>query len=100
MHLDPSLFPEPHRFDPDRWFSSAQRMDKYVIPFSRGTRACIGLHLASAQIHISVACLFRRLEFELYETSERDVEITWDGFAGGFRPDSKGIRVKVLKQLS
>jgi hypothetical protein len=52
--------------------------------------------LASAELYLGIAHVFRRLKLELYETSFRDVEITWDGFAGGLRPDSKGIRVKVL----
>lgn len=39
--------------------------------------------------------MIRRFDMELYETSERDIEITWDGFAGRFRKESKGVRVKV-----
>ena len=42
-HRDPILFPEPMRFDPDRWFGAAKGMEKYVVPFSKGTRGCIGL---------------------------------------------------------
>jgi cytochrome P450 len=99
MHLDPKYFQDPHRFDPDRWFGSARGMAKYVVPFSKGTRACIGLHLASAELVLAVACLFRRFELELYETTWRDVEITWDGFSGGFRKESKGIRIKVTKAV-
>ncbi|KAF1948846.1 cytochrome P450 [Byssothecium circinans] len=98
IHLDPNYFPNPHRFDPDRWFGATRGMEKYVIPFSKGGRACIGLHLASAELFLAVANLFRRFEFRLYETTSRDVEITWDGFSGGFRPDSKGIRVKVVRE--
>ncbi|KAF2871559.1 cytochrome P450 [Massariosphaeria phaeospora] len=100
MHLDANYFPEPYRFDPDRWLGPAQGLEKYVIPFSRGTRACIGLHLASAELHLTVASLFRRFEFELYETCYKDVEITWDGFSGGFSPESKGVRIKVVKEIS
>jgi len=99
MHLDPNIFPDPHKFDPERWLGDAQGMEKYVIPFSRGSRACIGLHLANAELMLAIACLFRRFEFELYNTSWRDVEITWDGFSGGFSSDSRGIRVKVIKQV-
>jgi cytochrome P450 len=46
MHLDPGLFPEPYKFDPDRWFEPttiANRLEQYVLPFSKGSRACIGL---------------------------------------------------------
>lgn len=99
IHLDPSYFTSPYEFDPDRWLDAAQGKEKYVIPFSRGTRSCIGLHLAGAELYITVACLFRRFELQLYETTFRDVEITWDGFSGGFRPESKGVRVKVLRRL-
>ncbi|KAH7381519.1 cytochrome P450 [Pyrenochaeta sp. MPI-SDFR-AT-0127] len=98
MHLDPEFFPEPYKFNPDRWFGAAQGLEKYVIPFSKGTRACIGLHLASAELHLAIACLFRRFEFELYQTDAKDVEITWDGFAGGFSVDSRGVRIKVIQE--
>ncbi|KAK5142179.1 hypothetical protein LTR04_002316, partial [Oleoguttula sp. CCFEE 6159] len=99
MHLDPELFPEPYRFDPDRWIRAAERgerLEKYVVPFSKGSRACIGLHLANAELYLGIAHMIRRFDFELYETRSEDIEITWDGFAGGFRPESKGIRVRVL----
>jgi len=46
MHLDPLLFPSPYKFDPDRWLRAAERgerLEKYVVPFSKGSRACIGL---------------------------------------------------------
>ena len=50
MHDNPSLFPEPRRFDPERWLGAkeeAKRLQKYVVPFSRGTRACLGMKYAS-----------------------------------------------------
>ncbi|KAG9941926.1 alcohol oxidase, partial [Aureobasidium melanogenum] len=102
MHLDPTLFPEPYKFDPERWLGPSiglDRLEQYVVPFSKGSRACIGLHLASAELYLGVAKVFRKFDLELYETTYRDVEITWDGFAGGFRPDSEGIRVKVAFPL-
>lgn len=40
--------------------------------------------------------MIRRFDFKLHETTEKDIEITWDGFAGGFRPESKGVRVEVV----
>ena len=42
--------------------------------------------------------MIRLFDFELYDTTEKDIEITWDGFAGGFRPESKGIRVKAIRK--
>ena len=45
IHLDPALFTNPKKFDPHRWLREGerQRLEKYVVPFSKGSRACIGL---------------------------------------------------------
>ena len=46
LHDNPSLFPNPRTFNPERWMgdkASNQRLSKYVVPFSRGTRACVGM---------------------------------------------------------
>lgn len=56
---------------------------------------CVGLNLAYAELYLTAASVFPSVDMQLYETSDRDVEIVNDGFIG-YRPrDSKGIRVKV-----
>lgn len=45
MHTDEKLYPDPMRFDPDRWMDSTARgaaASKFA-PFSRGTRICLGM---------------------------------------------------------
>ncbi len=45
LHHDPTIFPDPKRFDPGRWLqvdgSTARK--KYLVPFSRGSRRCMGI---------------------------------------------------------
>ncbi len=46
MHLDPSIFPNPRNFNPDRWLEAekrGERLDKYLVPFSKGSRQCVGI---------------------------------------------------------
>lgn len=43
---DPNIFSNPHAFDPERWLRAAakgERLDRYLINFSRGSRICVGL---------------------------------------------------------
>lgn len=43
--LDPAIFPNPTLFLPDRWLDGSQPAfdyERYVLPFGRGSRVCIG----------------------------------------------------------
>lgn len=44
MHHDKCIYPEPNRFDPERWMDMDRRRksEKTYAPFSRGTRICLG----------------------------------------------------------
>lgn len=44
--LNPDIFREPLEFRPERWLKSnpdLDRINKFYVPFSRGTRNCIGI---------------------------------------------------------
>ena len=45
MHTDEKLYPDPMRFNPDRWMDSTAReaAGSKFAPFSRGTRICLGM---------------------------------------------------------
>uniref|UniRef100_A0A182JJE4 Uncharacterized protein n=1 Tax=Anopheles atroparvus TaxID=41427 RepID=A0A182JJE4_ANOAO len=52
LHNDPELYPEPERFDPERFSeeAAAQRQPYSYIPFSVGSRNCIGQRYAMLEI--------------------------------------------------
>jgi cytochrome P450 len=62
-----ALFPEPERFDPDRWTGEfAHRLPKLAyLPFGGGQRVCIGNTFAMMDLVIAVATAARRVDFEL-----------------------------------
>ncbi|KAL8681485.1 MAG: hypothetical protein Q9224_006850 [Gallowayella concinna] len=100
--LDPSIFTEPTKFSPQRWLPDnpdLQRINQAYVPFGRGSRMCIGLNFALAELYIVIARLFRQFDLEIFETiRERDVDSVRDCFIGESSPDSLGVRMKVVME--
>ncbi|RDW71072.1 hypothetical protein BP6252_07635 [Coleophoma cylindrospora] len=108
MHYDPTTFPDPTEFRPERWLENS-RLDRYIAPFSKGSRQCIGINLAYAELYLALAYIWRRYGsrdargeddsgvLELFETGYRDVEIVGDGITPLVVAESKGVRVRVVK---
>ncbi|KAK5173646.1 uncharacterized protein LTR77_002327 [Saxophila tyrrhenica] len=100
MHSNPSIFPSPSSFKPERWLKCTDEekagMQQAFVPFGRGSRACIGMELARMEVLLMAGNLFGRFGMELWETREEDVGWRHDFFAPFGPADSKGLRVKVV----
>ncbi|KAH9883455.1 trichodiene oxygenase [Xylariomycetidae sp. FL2044] len=90
MHMGETLYPDPSRFNPDRWLHSvAQEMaDRKFAPFSRGTRMCLGMHsttsnLAWAEMYLLLARLVQRFDLTIKNATASDFELDQDNFAIG-----------------
>lgn len=100
LHRDPMIFPEPEKFKPERWLNlepaERQHLRAHLNNFGRGTRQCVGMRLAYAELYLTLAYVFRRLgkEMQLHDTEyERDVAFVQDYFIPAPSKDSKGLRV-------
>ncbi|MEV6244197.1 cytochrome P450 [Lentzea sp. NPDC051838] len=62
MHHNPEHFPDPERFDPDRWTPErARQLPKGAyVPFGGGIHQCIGNHFALTEIIIVAATVCAR----------------------------------------
>ncbi|KFY39939.1 hypothetical protein V494_03739 [Pseudogymnoascus sp. VKM F-4513 (FW-928)] len=108
IHHDESIFPDSKKFLPERWVGHPE-LSRYLVSFSKGTRTCIGINLAYAELYIGLAKIFRaygsedvRFEddvghLELFETTLYDVVLTKDLLIPIGPDDSKGVRIQVKK---
>ena len=106
VHHDEAIFPDSHSFDPERWIQNP-RLSRYLVAFSKGTRQCLGINLAYAELYICLAGMFRRFGsadvqddedegfLELYDTDVSDIAIAVDGFVPLPKNGSKGVRIRV-----
>ncbi|KAI8624134.1 benzoate 4-monooxygenase cytochrome P450 [Xylariaceae sp. FL1651] len=83
MHLNPEVFPGPMRFDPERWLGDIEerhRLERHFVPFSRGTRNCLGPNLAWAEMYIMLSQCLSRMDLEPFETTNEHIEFYSDMF--------------------
>ncbi|CAK1552722.1 unnamed protein product [Leptosia nina] len=62
VHHDPRHFPQPDRFDPERFSpENKRRVSEWTyMPFGRGSRVCIGQRYALLQVKAGLAHVLRR----------------------------------------
>ena len=41
-NMNPSVFPSPQEFQPERWLDGDPVLDQHLCSFSRGSRSCLG----------------------------------------------------------
>lgn len=59
LHHDERFFPDPERFDPDRFLTGD--IDKFAfIPFGAGPRHCIGSNMAYIEAQFTIATVLQR----------------------------------------
>ncbi|GKZ75835.1 hypothetical protein AnigIFM56816_003291 [Aspergillus niger] len=98
MHSDPVVYPDPKVFRPERWLGTIDpAMHQQYVPFSRGSRNCLGQNLAMAEISLILAVLYRSNgpKLELYETDESDVIQAHDFVIPLPKITTKGVRVLI-----
>ncbi|HWO61829.1 MAG TPA: cytochrome P450 [Umezawaea sp.] len=66
LHHDPRWFPDPRRFDPDRWSSTGHGSitKGSYLPFGAGAHVCIGKRMALAGLTTALAVICSRWRLE------------------------------------
>ena len=76
MHRDPRYFPDPERFDPERWTpeAQAQRPKFSYFPFGGGTRVCIGEQFAWMEGILLIASIAQHWRLRLVKSQRVEVQ--------------------------
>ncbi|XP_068202553.1 cytochrome P450 3A25-like [Palaemon carinicauda] len=71
IHHNPEFWPDPEKFDPDRFSSktkaSENRHPMSYIPFGAGPRSCVGIRFAQLEAKLALARLIRCFKLETCE---------------------------------
>lgn len=75
IHHRADLYPDPFRFNPDRWLGDREKQLPRCAyhPFGAGARICIGNHFAIMEGHVLLATIARNFRFEL--TTDKAIEL-------------------------
>ncbi|KAI1276338.1 trichodiene oxygenase [Xylaria sp. FL0933] len=82
IHTDEDVYHNARAFLPERWMDveNRERLEKAFAPFSKGSRICLGMHLAWAELYIVVATLVQRFDFTFPSATAEDFVCDSDQF--------------------
>lgn len=101
-NLDKRVFIDARAFNPDRWLpgpDGSRLPDKYFVTFGKGSRMCLGMQLAWAELSLMIAGTVRWFDLELFETGEASVLMDKDNVIPVPKEGTEGVRVKVKAEL-
>ncbi|RJQ77260.1 cytochrome P450 [Pseudonocardiaceae bacterium YIM PH 21723] len=88
IHTDPDVFPDPDRFDPNRFLGTKADLYQW-IPYGGGSRRCIGAAFAQMEMNVVLRTLLQEIVLE--PTSEPDERFHGRGIA--YSPAKGGLAI-------
>jgi cytochrome P450 len=77
LHRNPRIYPDPERFNPERWREEAsgrRGLHRFgYLPFGAGPRACVGASLALTESALVLATLMQSFRFSLASSTPVEV---------------------------
>lgn len=94
IHHDPDNYPDPGRWDPDRFMPENKALLKpfAYLPFGDGPRNCVGLRFAYQEMKLAVAYIVSRYRFKPAPNTHYPVQ--YKKSLGLFKPSSTNVCVE------
>ncbi|KAM3076134.1 hypothetical protein ACMFMG_006351 [Clarireedia jacksonii] len=98
IHYDETIWGSDARsFVPERWLKpEATELERFLVTFSKGKRACIGINLANAEITMTLAKMFLSFDIQVDPSCTAETIQGMDRFTKAYNKD--GIRFKIAKR--
>ncbi|CAE1256598.1 TBXAS1 [Acanthosepion pharaonis] len=93
LHYDPRYWPEPEKFDPERFSeeNKAKQIPFTYLPFGGGPRICAGMRLAQLEFKMAVVQMLRKFRLVACDKTEKKIEFAK---AGLLKPKN-GVWIKI-----
>lgn len=98
IHHDPTFYPDPMVFDPDR-FNETEMNTRPVlsfVPFGFGPRACLGADFAKAILKVHLVWLVSSYEVYIARRMMKDTEIN---FENGYLNQANRIHLRFARRI-
>ncbi|KAL9963555.1 hypothetical protein ACROYT_G027074 [Oculina patagonica] len=84
IHRDPSIYPDPEKFDPERFSPAAkQSRNPYTyLPFGHGPHNCIGVRFAQMEMKLVLARMLKRYRLEVGPDTKIPPDVKVKGLLG------------------
>ena len=100
VHRDPTHYPDPEVFDPDRFNeeNKAKRNPMAFMPFGQGPRICIGMRLAYLELKTALVKVLRKVKVELDDTTvprkSEDITMNYQAFPRPEKPIELAVKLR------
>ncbi|KAK9308050.1 hypothetical protein QLX08_001783 [Tetragonisca angustula] len=96
IHYDPDIYPNPKKFDPERFNEDAEaaRHPMHYLPFGNGPRNCIGGRFAISETKVGIITILRNYKVDVCDKTMIPYELEPGAFAMALKG---GIYLKMTK---
>jgi len=94
LHSDPDVYPDPQRFDPQRFIDAKPNPYSWV-PFGGGTRRCVGAAFAHMEMDVVLRTVLRHFTIQTTDTAGEK----WHHRGVAFTP-KKGGRIVMYRRAT